>query len=108
MPVQPPLVLIEWLDSGHPVPGWTWIGSAGRQQPHRCVSAGFLVQDDHDAKVLVANLGSKDNTEVWDQASGVIVIPAKAIIKIERFAPPSSRAATLLQLTVLTGQRPAA
>ena len=86
MPHQPPLVLIEWLDSGHPVPGWTWIGSVGHRHAHRCISVGFLVQDDDDAKVVVANLGSS-GAEQWDQVSGLIVILAKAVTKMERLTP---------------------
>jgi hypothetical protein len=40
----PPLVLIEWLDSGQPVPGWQWLETIEPRQPHLCVSVGFLVR----------------------------------------------------------------
>ena len=39
----PPLVLIEWLDSGQPVPNWQWLEALEPRQPHICVSVGFLV-----------------------------------------------------------------
>jgi hypothetical protein len=37
----PPLVLIEWLDSGQPVPGWQWLEQIEPRRPHLCVSVGF-------------------------------------------------------------------
>ncbi len=51
----PPLVLIEWLDSGQPVPGWQWLEQIEPRRPHLCVSVGFLMQDDATAKVLAPN-----------------------------------------------------
>ena len=72
----PPLVLIEWLDSGQPVPGWQWLEQIEPRRPHLCVSVGFLMQDDATAKVLAPNLGASNGANDWDQASGVITIPA--------------------------------
>jgi len=81
---QPSLVLIEWLDSGQPIPGWQWLASLERRQPHRCVSVGFLVQDDEQTKVLAPSLGASGGDGEWDQASGLITIPAPAVTKLER------------------------
>jgi hypothetical protein len=81
---NPPLVLIEWLDSGQPIPGWQWLGEIGTRLPHRCVSVGFLVQDDNCSKVLAPNLGASDGDHAWDQASGITTIPTAAVVKIER------------------------
>ena len=75
---SPPLVLIEWLDSGQPVPGWQWLEAIEPRRPHLCVSVGFLMQDDASAKVLAPNLGASNGSGDWDQASGVITIPASA------------------------------
>ncbi|HKA64367.1 MAG TPA: hypothetical protein VKD00_01430, partial [Methyloceanibacter sp.] len=47
-----PLVLIEWLDSGQPVPGWQWLEAIELRRPHLCVSVSFLMQDYASAKVL--------------------------------------------------------
>jgi len=80
----PPLVLIEWLDSGQPVPSWQWLQEIEPRRPHLCVSVGFLVQDDATAKVLAPNLGASDGSSDWDQASGVITIPA-----VQRMLPVS-------------------
>ena len=80
----PPLVLIEWLDSGQPRPAWVWLEGLESQKPARCVSVGFLVQDGPQTTVLAPNLGASDGGNAWDQASGLITIPTVAIIKFER------------------------
>ena len=90
MPSKPPLVSIEWLDSGQPIPGWQWLDGLDRRCPHRCVSVGFLVQDDEQTKVIAPNLGSSGGGEEWDQASGLITIPAQAVTKIERLTSSSA------------------
>ena len=83
---SPPLVLIEWLDSGQPVPGWQWLEAIEPRRPHLCVSVGFLMQDDASAKVLAPNLGASNGSGDWDQASGMITIPASAVKDAGRFA----------------------
>ena len=83
----PPLVLIEWLDSGQPVPGWQWLEQIEPRRPHLCVSVGFLMQDDCTAKVLAPNLGASNGASDWDQASGVITIPASAVQRILPVSP---------------------
>ena len=83
----PPLVLIEWLDSGQPVPGWQWLEQIEPRRPHLCVSVGFLMQDDATAKVLAPNLGASNGANDWDQASGVITIPAAAVQRILPVSP---------------------
>jgi hypothetical protein len=80
---RPPLVSIEWVDSGQPIPGWQWLEGMDRRRPHKCISVGFLVQDDEDAKVLAPNLGSSGGGSEWDQASGLITIPTAAVTGLE-------------------------
>ena len=84
---SPPLVLIEWLDSGQPVPGWQWLEAIEPRRPHLCVSVGFLMQDDASAKVLAPNLGASDGSGDWDQASGVITPGLGGQADAGRFAP---------------------
>lgn len=91
MPKPPPLVLIEWVDSGQPVPGWQWLSEIEPRPPHRCVSVGFLVQDDGQTKVIAPNLGASGGDNEWDQASGLTTIPTAAVLKIE---PLTSSAAS--------------
>jgi hypothetical protein len=75
----PPLVLIEWLDSGQPMPSWQWLAEIEDRRPHLCVSVGFLLQDDGQAVVVAPNLGASNGDDAWDQASGAITIPALAV-----------------------------
>jgi len=83
-PDIPPLVLIEWLDSGQPMPAWQWLDSIKDRRPHRCISVGFLVQDDAQAKVLAPNLGASDGDGRFDQASGLTTIPTASVQRILR------------------------
>ncbi len=76
--MTPDLVLVEWVDSGQPIPGWQWLSDLESRVPHKCVSVGFLVQDDEKSKVLAPNLGASDGGGEWDQASGLITIPTAA------------------------------
>lgn len=80
------LVRIEWLDSAQPTSGWQWTADFDKRLPHKCVSVGFLVQDDTRAKVLAPNMAASSGGEDYDQASGLITIPAAAVIKVERLA----------------------
>src|SRR3954454_8593903 len=80
---QPPLVLIEWLDSGQPIPGWQWLTTLEPRRAHRCVSVGFLVQYDEHTKVIAPNLGASGGDDEWDQVSGLITIPTPAVTKLE-------------------------
>jgi hypothetical protein len=84
MPHQPPLVIIEWVDSGQPVSGWQWLETLDRRRPQRCVSVGFLIQDDEESKVLAPNLSASGGDNEWDQASGLITIPTAAVTKMGR------------------------
>ncbi len=45
------------------------------------------MQDDATAKVLAPNLGASNGAKDWDQASGVITIPASAVQRILPVSP---------------------
>jgi hypothetical protein len=98
MKESPQLVLIEWVDSGQPIPGWQWLSDLDPRRAHKCVSVGFLVQDDENTKVLAPNLGSSNGDEDWDQASGLITIPAAAVMKLEKLTSVSSAGETICGL----------
>jgi hypothetical protein len=87
---KPPLVLIEWVDSGQPIPGWQWLSEIEPRQPHRCVSVGFLVQDDGQTKIIAPNLGASGGDGEWDLASGLTIIPTAAVLKIEPLTSSSA------------------
>jgi hypothetical protein len=92
---SPQLVLIEWVDSGQPLPAWQWLSDLEPRRAHKCVSVGFLVQDHQQTKILAPNLGSSDGGDDWDQASGLITIPAVAITKLERLTSASGQASKM-------------
>lgn len=78
-----PLVLIEWLDSAQPAPGWVHLHSLPDSRPIECMSVGWLLRDDKKVKVLAPNMGDTGSGENI-QASGIITIPACAVKKITR------------------------
>ncbi|MGB7815633.1 MAG: hypothetical protein WBL28_04695 [Methylotenera sp.] len=79
------LVLIEWEDSRQPIASWQRLSDFSRLEVCKCVSVGFLISDDEEQKVLASNMADiedKDNI----QASGVIHIPSKCVLKITPIA----------------------
>lgn len=78
-----PLVLIEWEDSARPVPGWIFLRDFSDFSVVKCVSVGWLIQDDQSVKTLAPNMGEIESAEQV-QASGIIRIPAKAVTRIVR------------------------
>ena len=86
-PVECPLVQIEWLDSSQPIASWKFLAdyrdNPGR--PLKCLSVGWMIRDDDDLKVLVANFGGVENEldpERTLQACGVIQIPTCCVSRI--------------------------
>lgn len=74
------LVLIEWKDSRQPTSGWQRVEEVGKRAYCDCVSVGWLIQDDADAKVLAANVADINEDM---QATGVITIPTAAVHAIK-------------------------
>jgi hypothetical protein len=70
-------------------------GGARATPPHRCLSVGFLVQDNNEGAIILApNLGASGGNDEWDQASGLITIPTRAVIKVERLISSCSAQAS--------------
>lgn len=106
-----PLVLVRWLDSRQPVASWRFLAGIELQGPVECATVGWLIGDTADAKTVcqsVGDLGHPDNA----QASGVMTIPARCIISIERLveedavtsASPSCREPALQPTPLPTSQ----
>ncbi|SHL41530.1 hypothetical protein SAMN05216428_102331 [Nitrosospira sp. Nsp11] len=74
------LVMIEWKDSRRVIDGWSGLAEIGKQNCCDCVSVGFLIQDDENVKVLVANVA---DVEFDMQATAGIVIPTGAVTAIK-------------------------
>lgn len=76
----PPLVLIEWLDSAQPLPGWRHLDDLPELEAVRCLSVGWLVAESDGVKMLAPNLGDVDSSGNA-QASGFMRIPSVAITR---------------------------
>lgn len=78
--VRWPLVVVRWLDSCD-VPGWTRLSTWQGVRTLECVSVGFLVHEDEISKTLAPHL-AYPNEEHTTQGSGIMVIPAGAILEV--------------------------
>jgi hypothetical protein len=81
------LVMIEWADSRQPTASWQRLRDAAAIGYCKCCSVGFLLRDDAEVKVLAANMGDDDDDM---QATGVIVIPAVAVLAIKPLVEATS------------------
>lgn len=80
------MVLIEWVDSRQPVPDWRYVSDyENAMNIVPVLSLGFLIHDGKDVKALAPNLGQLGQPD--EQTSGVIRIPARAVLKIKRLQP---------------------
>jgi hypothetical protein len=94
-----PLVLIRWLDSRQPSGQWRYLADLPEARPVEVASVGWLVRDTADVKVVCQNVGDLDNPDKA-QASGIMTIPARCVLSIERLveADDASAAADLAGL----------
>jgi hypothetical protein len=73
------LVRVEWEDSAQPIAAWTWVDEHSPKGV-RCLSVGYLIAKTKATVALAANLGDVDSPR--RQASGIIQIPRRCIIRI--------------------------
>jgi len=78
-----PLVIIRWQDSAQPLPSWQYLTALPRTRPIECATVGWLLKDDDDIKVVCQSVGDLDNPSNA-QASGIMTIPARCVLSIER------------------------
>jgi hypothetical protein len=74
------LVLIEWEDS-HSDGAWHDLGGEIEDRALVCRSVGWLVLDGEQAKVVAPHLNQQE-AGVPLQGSGVMTIPARAVLRI--------------------------
>jgi hypothetical protein len=82
------LVLIDWEDSGQPIPQWQWIDDMPAYAVIKCQTVGWLIQQDSKVTVVVQNVGD------GEQVSGVMRIPTRCIVRLTDWpvrAPGSKR-----------------
>lgn len=78
-----PLVIVRWEDSAQPVPRWQHLADLEMPQIVECATVGWLIRDDDKVKVVAQSMGGI-NTDDNIQTSGVMAIPARCVISIER------------------------
>ena len=78
-----PLVIIRWQDSAQPLPSWQYLSALPRTRPIECATVGWLLKDDDDIKVICQSVGDLDNPKNA-QASGIMTIPARCVLSIEK------------------------
>ncbi len=88
-----PLVMIEWEDSRQPVAAWTRLSDFEAPTPVQCVSVGWLIHDGKRVKVLAPNMGDVDS-DGNVQASGLIQIPTRCVVRQSRLKEPIRRSTT--------------
>lgn len=76
------LVIVEWEDSGQPIPAWQWIDDYKVPKSVACLSVGYIIAETELAIALAPNLGDVHRPRA--QASGIIHIPRRAICSIRK------------------------
>jgi hypothetical protein len=74
------LILVEWVDSAQPVPGWHFLNDAPDLEVVKCVSVGWKVGETDNMIMLAPNIGDKESESA--QGSGFIRIPKSCITRI--------------------------
>lgn len=77
------LVIVTWEDSRQTDGAWQWLSAYKPREPVTVQSVGWLIQDDEQSKVLAQSLAPDDDDM---QASGIKIIAARSVVKIERLA----------------------
>lgn len=81
-----PLVVIWWEDSRQPASAWARLSDlTAEPEAVQCASVGWLIHDG-DVKQLVPNMGDLGSDD--PQASGLIQIPARCVIRVDRIKEP--------------------
>lgn len=80
------LVIVTWVDSAQPVPGWCYLTDLPPNTAVQCKSVGWIVADSGESVMLAPNIG--DEREDSAQASGCFRIPRASIIGIVEISPP--------------------
>jgi hypothetical protein len=84
-----PLVIIRWLDSRQPCGQWRYLSALPEARPVEVATVGWLVKDTIDVKVVCQSVGDLEHPEKA-QASGIMTIPARCVLSIERLTEEES------------------
>ncbi len=75
------LVMVDWEDSAQPVASWLHLTDLPALSAVQCCSVGWIVAQSDDVLMLAPNLGER-GCEVNAQASGIIRIPKRCIVRM--------------------------
>ena len=78
------LVRVHWEDSARPIGQWQWVDAYEMPDVVECVSVGYLIADTKKAVALAPNLGDVGHDR--QQASGIIRIPRRSILRMDVLA----------------------
>ena len=70
------IVAIEWFDSKGVIDNWEYVEEIKPLKPVKCISVGFLIDDNKKYKTLVQSIGD-------GQVLGRMTIPVCSINRIE-------------------------
>lgn len=73
------VVLVEWLDSAQPSPGWRFISEPPELEVVRCQSVGWIAGESDEVLMLAPNVGDLGSED--PQGSGFIRIPKCSITR---------------------------
>lgn len=88
-----PLVMITWEDSRQPLAKWSYISDLPDIRPVKCTTVGWLLKDGDQSKVVAQSMGDIDSEDDM-QAGGVMVIPARCVLSIDRLKEAGSLTAS--------------
>jgi hypothetical protein len=81
------LVLVEWQDSRQPSGGWQWADECGKPEPVKCLTVGWLLQENEDALLIAQNLGDVAGERM--QFSGGTEIARRQVVQWKKLISPS-------------------
>ncbi len=85
-----PLVRIVWLDSVNPTADWHRLSEWRGLGSQECVSVGYLIGDERDSKTIAPHVAFPDEEENC-QATGIMIIPTGAVLRIESLKATASK-----------------
>lgn len=77
-------VAVKWVDSYHPKSGWQNLEEAEFHDPPIMTSVGWLYEQTEKRFVIIPHFYEGENGSVAKQYTGELVIPAQAVIEVQR------------------------
>ena len=72
-----------WWEDINSNPAWLKLEEAKSSKPTVCISTGWLIREDREEHIVVADVNFEDNGTLGD-VGGITTIPSKNVLKIKR------------------------